>query len=510
MFFILDPDKDTYITNKIMNNKFRTSDANVGMAGTLDLFKLHDESVIDGETEPQELSRILLKFDYEGLQELTSSILDLNDDSFECKLHMSDIMGGQAVPVDFTIILFPLAKSFDEGSGKDVLSFNDLDVSNWVTSSISNSSAVEWHTTGANAQGLLGSNDIDIISSGNLNDGSGIQDLFVTQHFVNGTENLVLDITTIVSASMAGLIPNHGFRLSFSGSQETDNKTRFVKRFASRHVSTSRNRPRIEVSWDNSNQDNHKNFYFDLTGSLFLKNYHYGAGANILAGNSLGLSGASCMKVDIVTGSFTKTVDVSQLMIGENSVDGVYTASFAIDTTDSTNVNPEDTIQDFVLASGSITFDEYWRSTDNSICYHTGSLKIQSPFRTAFSSSSRRLDLVTTNIREKYHTSDKTRFRLFARDLEVERKATKLPVSLDSIILNEVYYRIKDVLTGDVIVPFKQENNGTRVSSDVDGMFFDFYMSALPSGRSYTVDYLVLDRDVEYIIEDSGAQFRVE
>ena len=41
---ILTASKDTYITNKIINNSFRATDSNAGSAGTLDLFKLYNEN----------------------------------------------------------------------------------------------------------------------------------------------------------------------------------------------------------------------------------------------------------------------------------------------------------------------------------------------------------------------------------------------------------------------------------------------------------------------------------
>ena len=62
MFLILTASKDAYITNKIIDNSYRATDANTGRAGTLDLFKLYNESSIDGENNPIELSRILIKF----------------------------------------------------------------------------------------------------------------------------------------------------------------------------------------------------------------------------------------------------------------------------------------------------------------------------------------------------------------------------------------------------------------------------------------------------------------
>ncbi len=91
--------KDTYITNRIIRDSFRATDANVGLAGTLDLFKLADESsytdsgpFVSGTNDPIELSRILIKFDLTPLMALTSSVLDLNNSSFSCTLRLFDVM----------------------------------------------------------------------------------------------------------------------------------------------------------------------------------------------------------------------------------------------------------------------------------------------------------------------------------------------------------------------------------------------------------------------------------
>jgi hypothetical protein len=56
MYRILSASKDTYITNKIINGSFRATDANVGQAGTLDLFKLYNENSLTGSTEQIELT----------------------------------------------------------------------------------------------------------------------------------------------------------------------------------------------------------------------------------------------------------------------------------------------------------------------------------------------------------------------------------------------------------------------------------------------------------------------
>ena len=302
MFLVLTASKDTYITNKIIANQYRATDANVGLAATMDLFKLYDESsYVSGTTrytsDVVELSRGLIKFEYDTVTQYLSSTLDIDHPSFKCHLKMYDIMGGQATPSNFKLTLFPLSRSFDEGIGRDIGSYSDIDAANFVTSSFANSATNLWYVSGANASGSLdGANwgsdaQVDIIERGTFNPGIGEEILFVEQQFVNGSENLSMDITKLVSASLAGQLANHGFRLSFTSSQETDEKTRFVKRFATRHVSNYSLRPRIEISWNDSIHDAHKSFYFDMTGSLFLQNYHRGQGANIFSGtiNDYGL-----------------------------------------------------------------------------------------------------------------------------------------------------------------------------------------------------------------------------
>jgi len=432
---------------------------------------------------------------------------------------MTDIMGGHAVPTNFNLLLFPLSQSFDEGNGRDVSSFGDLDAANFVTASYKDGAASTWFASGANSPGNIDASvspitypsNVDIIERGNLNDGKGDRLLTTKQTFIKGSEDLSMNITTIVSATMAGLLPDCGYRLSFSGSEETDTKSRFVKRFASRHTSNILSRPRIVVSWDDSIQDRHRNSYFDLSGSIFLKSYHFDQPKNIVSGSVLSeVSGDSCMKVDLVTGSFTKTVDVSQYKIGNIAQAGVYTASFAIPSNDSTVVADSDTVATFAAKSGSLTFHEYWRSNDGTVGYHTGSIKLSRVERSSYDTTERKLDMWVTNMNDKYSLSDIVSFRLFARDLSKESKSFKKPIKITSISLEEVYYRVKDSDSGKIIIPFKTTNNGTRLSSDSGGMFFDFRVSSLYTGRSYVFDFLVKDRGVEIVIEDRRAKFRVD
>lgn len=502
---------DTYITNKIIDNTFRATDANVGAAGTLDLFKLADESTftsdgpfISGTTDPIELSRILIKFDLQPLTALTSSILDLNDSSFKCYIKLVDVLGGQTVPSNYTLILYPLSQSFDEGIGRDVYAFEDVAAANYLTASVS-AGLSTWFASGASAAGYVGEQNVDYVT-GSI----ALGNLFVTQTFTEGDEDLLMDITKIVSATLTTQLPNHGFRISFSGTQETDDRTRFVKRFATRHSTEPSLRPSIIASFDDSIQDNHQNFYFDVSGTLHLNNFRRGALSNIASGSSLtAITGSSSLLLTLQTGSavsgtyYSKQVVASQLAVGQNNITGVYYASFAIPSTATGSIIRE------LAAAHSATFTEIWGSLDGTVGYYTGSLVVFDSDRSAFSNSPDNVNVTATNVKNSFKQSDKIRVRIFAQDQGFKLQAKKLPHVSKSLIFDNMHYRIVDVNTDTYVFDFDTSTNSTLLSTDSDGMYFDMYMSDLDVGRTYRIDILLDSRGSTKIYENVGATFRI-
>jgi hypothetical protein len=501
MYRILTASSDCYITDKIIRNTFRATDGNVGQAGTLDLYKLYDESSITGSSTPIEVSRLLLKFDVEPVRALTASILDLNN--FRAVLHLSDVYGGQTVPTNFTVTAMPLSRSFDEGFGRDLVEFQDLDVANWVTASES-SGLDTWAVTGANGIGALNDASIDVMEEGNL--GAGVVSLEGTQIFTTGEEDLRIDITTILSATVVGIIPDHGLRIAFTGSQETDAKTRFVKRFYSRHSTNTRKTPKIRVTFDDTIQDDHENFFFDLSGSLFLNNNQRGLPANIVSGSGLTeISGLNSLLVTLVSGTFSQSFTASQHQMGGNNIAGVYSATFALPS------NHAELITEIRNAS-SATFTEVWGSLDGTVPYFSGTLIINAITPTAQIRGQRRLEVSVTNTRAAYRKQDKARFTVYAFDYDAAEdfKAMRVPVEAKSIIFRDMHYQIRDFHSNDIIVPFDFVDYSTRMSTDSDGMYFDFYMDSLPPGRVYNIDVLVRERGIDQVLNDVGGRFRVE
>ena len=512
MQLLLTASADTYITNKIVNNSFRATDANVGKAGTLDLFKLYNESEITGEEFPIELSRLLVRFNLSEIQSLTASRIDINDSSFSAKLKLFDVVAGQATPSNFTVSVFPLSRSFDEGIGRDITAFSDLDACNFVTRSYSEGSSLLWHVTGANSLGLLGSSNIDVISSGNL--GAGVINLGSYQTFVNGNENLDVDITTVVSATLAGLIPDCGFRISFSGSQETDNKTRFVKRFASRNAANKFKAPVLAVGWDDSVQDHRNDFVFNQSGSVFFRNFIRGAPANLVSGSSgAQLTGENCLLLKLVKDNLVLYYTGSQHKQGttQAGVTGFYSASFSVDMFDRTRVQGSMRIIDVMSSSNKdfIEFDAYWTSLDENVIFKQEKITVRKPQFTSQIADPADLQFKVTNLRQAYSKEDDVKLQVFVFDKIREDAAFRIPYARKGIILSNVYYQIKLADSNTAIIPFDKEKNSTRLSCDSDGMYFNLLMKSLQEGYTYEIEFLCEDFGMSSVYRSMSGRFRI-
>ena len=141
MFRILSSSADTHITNKIIKSTkttaSRSTNANVGQAGSIDIYKLYNETTVRSGSSGIELTRGLIKFDYTPIAELTASLVDIRSSSFKAFLSLTNSYAGDVTPSNFTLDLYPLGKAFSEGRGMDVVAYRDLDASNWFTASIS-------------------------------------------------------------------------------------------------------------------------------------------------------------------------------------------------------------------------------------------------------------------------------------------------------------------------------------------------------------------------------------
>jgi hypothetical protein len=110
-------------------------------------------------------------------------------------------------------------------------------------------------------------------------------------------------------------------------------------------------------------------------------------------------------------------------------------------------------------------------------------------------------------MKSTYLSSETIRFKVFIEDLAKPIKAEKLPRENTGIFIEQVYYRVRDIESSKVLIPF--DTSGTRVSMDATTGFFDIDMSSLPVGRNYTFDFQIVKNGSTQTINNVAASFRV-
>lgn len=524
MFRILTASKDTYITNKILAGT-RSLDANVGQAATLDLFKLYGETRYSGSQDHYELSRGLIKFDYSPLLALTSSQLDPSGSNFKAFLCLKNAFGGQTVPSNYTLQIHPLAKDWDEGRGNDILYFADIDACNWMTASV-NPATVTWVVSGASSPGSIGQ-AVDYYTSGNI--GIGSQSLCVTQSFPRGDENLLMDISHLVSASIWGNLPNYGFRLTFVDSQETDQTTRFVKRFGGRNANSPALRPQLFIKYDGDVVLDDSNLaIFDEANRFHVYNIPRGIFENFKSGSSI-ITGANSLKLELIASKsdliattswstshsqsithyttsmtyFSASFTGSQVTFGGLKQTGSYYANVTLATFSTASLNA------FVSGAGyEQKFLMLWKSLDNTYLYASGGyVNFQKFVASPIAFDQRNYVVNITNLEQFYNPAENTRLRVFIQDWDQDYATQRLPKPAISRTFRSMYWRLIDPYTKDVVVPF--DDIGTKLSSDGGGMFFDVWFSDLDVNRVYEFEFRIDENGKSDYFLEQGFRFKV-
>lgn len=525
MYRLLNILKDGYITNKRISGS-GSINSNVGQAGTLDFFKIWSQTT-SGSVPTIELSRILLKPDLSDLYEMTGSSLDISDPSFKCYLSVKDIYGGQTTPSNFTISLLPLTKEWDEGRGSDIKAFRDLDTSNWMTASYSSGTPVEWSISGANGIGTYPTTaGLDCWDRGNL--GLGSISLESKQFFSRGDEDLYVDVTTVVSATIAGVLPDNGWRLSYSGSLETNENSYFVKRFASRHCLDSVLKPKLIVMYDDSLEDSGNRLLFGQNNTV--RTYREGGGEyfNFFSG-STEITGSNCLKLNLIasksysytTSSYQQNFSASisyttssflyysasftgsQTSIGGNNKKGFYEASV--------NLNPflTSSLDSFIGTEKSMGFDSYWTSLDGTVLYSSGAFLTFNRIEGKESIVSERNFVINvTNLKNEYvQDSSPCIFKVFVQDYNSELPALKLPTPRKSYIFKTIYWRIIKAFSKEVVIPF--DDSATKLSSDGVNMYFTLFTKDLEPNEVYEIEFKIKENGANYNITNEGFRFKV-
>jgi len=522
-------DADNTITNAFRSNLItRGTGSNMGASDILEVFSIYGQasgSSGEGTALSQELSRILINFPVSDIETDRSGSSIPASGSVKFYLKMFNVPHGETTPTKYTLVAAAVSQSWHEGSGKDMENYSDLTHnvtgSNWIYRSGSNSTTARWNTAG-------GKYHLDLSSS-------------FTQYFEGGTEDLELDITTLVEQwmhSAGNVLPNkrgrrYGLGIMLTASQEayfssstqsptgSDNailfnpsgskRSYYTKRFFGRKSEFFFKRPVIEARWNDSRKDDRGSFYFSSSlltttenlNQLYLYNYYRGQLRNIpgIGTKRIYVSIYSGSSVDSTSKKITLPVGGGvtstqrKIITGSYVSTGIYSCSFAM------------------TASSTTSSFDVWHSKSGTPVYHTGSFTIKKHLASSHNPAQSYISNIS-NLRKVYFNNETARFRLYTRPKDWSPTIYSVAKKkIENNIIDSASYQIFRVSDDYVVVPFGTSSTTlhTMMSYDVSGNYFDFNMSHLEPDYAYGIKFAYYNGAVGSWIEQPNIfKFRVE
>jgi len=286
-------DADNTIVNAYeLNLTTRGTGANAGQADILETFSIYGRVT----TSSQELSRVLIKFPVTDVStdRTNGNIPASGNVSFYLKMYNAE--HSKTVPRDYTISVYTVSQSWQEGLGLDLEGYKNLTAGHQGSNWMSASKTAYWtdindtllaggsYITGAEPDGVGSNADVDT-------------EIYIfKQTMSTGLEDLEIDVTPVIEQWIAGTYSNYGFGIRLSASYEAydsgsantvtsrkpgqlaldaDDTTQsviynpsgstisyYTKRFFARGTEFFFKKPTIEARWNSARADNRGDFFF--------------------------------------------------------------------------------------------------------------------------------------------------------------------------------------------------------------------------------------------------------
>ena len=464
---------DTTITNAFKANlTSRGVSGNMGQSDILEVFSIY------GQANPSssELSRILVQFPINDIITDRTNALIPASGSISWFLKLYNAKHGQTLPKDYTMTVSAVSSSWNEGYGLDMEEYSDIGYANWNTASSSSSGTSSWASAGG-----------DYHTSPTA-----------SYFFNKGTEDLIVDVSSIVEQWITGSKTNYGFGIKLSSSHEQAAQSFYTKKFFARGTEFFFKKPTLEARWNSVRRDNRGYFYAssslasaaDNLNTIYLYNVVRGQLKNIPA------VGTGSIYVKVFTdssGSTTITTTPNTPVTGGWVSTGIYSASFALDTT------------------ASEVFDRWFNSTLTT-CFHTGAIDIYDLDAQDYSPSNRYV-VSCTNLKSIYYTEEQARFRFFTRKKDWSPTIYNVATSfVPSEIIESASYKLVRISDNLEVIPYGTGSLlHTGLSYDVSGSYFDLDMNLLETDYSYQIKLSFYDGATNSWKEQSETfKFRVE
>lgn len=453
-FFRIYPSKDNWITTRLQNSVPATG-SNHGADPVLSVFAYKSNGTI-------ELARTLIEFSTAELSGKIFSERTIPSSSVSYVLKMFDMLHSDSTPTSYDLFAYPLSKSWDEGTGVELGSL-DVGYASWVSAS----SVTGWTVTGS-----------DYLNT-----------LSASQHFDRGSENLEVDITTIVNAWLTGGLQNNGLVLKMGDTEETNSTDYYIKQFYGRESKFVEKIPYIEARYSNVLKDNRKNFAFNQTNNLYI--YNFVRGELVDLNSPIYVRIQDHLSGGLVSGSASYT----QTFTASSVEPGIYTCPVFIANTSS--------------FSGSVFYD-IWYS--GSYALMTGAFK---PLNLTGSATDNYADYVVNvnNLRQTYSSGEEARLKVnvrkknFKTHMAVMKSAS---LDMDREYIEKMYYSIENDETGAVVVPFGTGSNPyTQLSYDGDGNYLNLFFNCFVPGFKYRIKFLIDINKYDKKIIDDDLIFKV-
>ncbi len=461
-------DADNTITNAYKSNLItRATGSNMGLSDSMEVFRIYGQQ----DSGSSELSRILVQFPVSEITTDRNNGVLPGSGSVSFYLRLFNAKHPFTLPRNYDMIVSTISRAWNEGTGLDMENYSDSGSSNWTAASSNSAGVTAWTTAG----------------------GDYHAEPRFTASFVDGTEDIELDVSDAVERWIAGDRVNYGFGVRMEN--ETAFSSSYTKKFFARESEFFFRRPVIEARWDSATRDDRGNFMFssslatseDNLNTLYLYNRVRGRLRNIPD------IGTGQIYVSIYSGSadnsepsgsrIVKVADGTHVISGNPYVitgghvsTGIYSASFALTAA----ANPLTT-----------AFDVWHSGTTQFATSSFAPKKIESLAYNPYS----KYVINITNLRDRYYRNETAQFRLYTRNKDwqptIYVKASEVP---ENLLIDSGSFKIVRLVDNLDVVPFGTgSDRHTELSFDVSGSYFELDMDMLEAGYAYGVKFAFYD-----------------
>ena len=200
-------DADNTITNAYKSNlTTRATASNMGLSDSLEVFRIYGQE----SSGSSELSRVLVQFPVSDITTDRNAGTIPASGNVSFYLRMFNAKHPFTLPRNYNMIVAAVSRSWDEGTGLDMENYSDQGASNWVDAASSSAGVTEWTTAG----------------------GDYHAEPRFTASFVDGTEDMELDVSDLVEQWLAGTKQNYGFGVFLQN--ESAFSSSYTKKFFAR------------------------------------------------------------------------------------------------------------------------------------------------------------------------------------------------------------------------------------------------------------------------------------